>query len=255
MKKELELKIPTDWSGVTLKKYLALRADIESYKDDEEATTAVMLLHLCGLEPTYLKSLPVDAYTDIKDTIASFVNNVELPLQKFINIDGIEYGFEPNLSKMAYGAYADITKHKVLEINTDWANIMNILYRPIKYRKGENYEIAKYIGDTDSDKFLSVGMDVHFGALFFFIKFINGLAEFYPELYEGSGESSQHQINFGKKWSAYSTIIELAQGDITKIDKIVEEPLEKCLLYLSFKADRQYLETLMHKEAMNAFKH
>lgn len=175
MKKELELTIPTDWSGVNLKKYLALRADIEAYKDDEEATTAVMLLHLCGLEPTYLKSLPVDAYNDIKDTIESFVNNVELPLQKFITIDGVEYGFEPNLSKMAYGAYADITKHKTLEINSDWASIMNILYRPIVHRKGDNYEIAKYIGDTDSDKFLNVGMDVHFGTLFFLLNLLMDL--------------------------------------------------------------------------------
>jgi hypothetical protein len=175
MKKELELTIPTDWAGVNLKKYLALRADMETYKDDEEAITAVILLHLCGLEPTYLQSLPVDTYNDIKDTIGQFINNVELPLQKFINIDGIEYGFEPNLSKMAYGAYADITKHKTLEINSDWASIMNILYRPVKHKKGSMYEIEKYTGDTNSDKFLDVGMDVHFGTLFFLLNLLMDL--------------------------------------------------------------------------------
>jgi hypothetical protein len=175
MKKELELTIPTDWAGVNLKKYLALRADMETYKDDEEAITAVILMHLCGLEPTYLQSLPVDVYNDIKDTIAQFINNVELPLQKFINIDGIEYGFEPNLSKMAYGAYADITKHKTLEINSDWASIMNILYRPVKHKKGSMYEIEKYTGNTDSDKFLNVGMDVHFGTLFFLLNLLMDL--------------------------------------------------------------------------------
>jgi hypothetical protein len=175
MKKELELTIPTDWAGVNLKKYLALRADMETYKDDEEAITAVILMHLCGLEPTYLQSLPVDVYNDIKDTIATFINNVELPLQKFINIDGIEYGFEPNLSKMVYGAYADITKHKTLEINSDWASIMNILYRPVKHKKGSMYEIERYTGNTDSDKFLNVGMDVHFGTLFFLLNLLMDL--------------------------------------------------------------------------------
>jgi hypothetical protein len=88
----------------------------------------------------------------------------------------------------------------------------------------------------------------------FFCQFINGLTERYPELYDGNGTSSQHQVNFGKKWSAYSTLIELASGDITKIDLVTNEPLEKCLLYLSYKADRNYLETLMHKEAMKGFK-
>lgn len=175
MKKEIELTIPTDWAGVNLKKYLALKADVEAYKDDEEAVTALMLFHLCGLEPNYLKSLPMDAYNEIKETIGKFIKDVELPLQKFINIDGIEYGFEPNLSKMAYGAYADITKHKVLEINNDWATIMNILYRPIKHKKGDFYEIDTYTGDTNSDKFLYVGMDVHFGALFFLLNLLTDL--------------------------------------------------------------------------------
>jgi hypothetical protein len=211
MKKEIELTIPTDWAGVNLKKYLALRADIETYKDDEEAVSAVMLLHLCGLDPTYLKSLPMDSYNEIKSTLTSFINNVELPLQKFINIDGIEYGFEPNLSKMAYGAYADITKFKTLEINTDWASIMNILYRPVKRKKGEYYDIETYSGNTDADKFLNVGMDVHFGALFFLLNLSTdllssilsstNLQENHPNIksiLERSGQLIQQSLNSHK---------------------------------------------------------
>lgn len=208
MKKEIELTIPTDWAGVSLQKFLALKADVEAYKDDEEAVTALMLLHLCGLEPTYLKSLPMDAYNEIKETLGKFIKDVDLPLQKFITIDGIEYGFEPNLSKMAYGAYADITKHKVLEINNDWASIMNILYRPVKHKKGELYEIDTYIGDTDSAKFLNVGMDVHFGALFFLLNLSTDLLtsilnstkglENYPSIQsilERSGQLIQQSLN------------------------------------------------------------
>jgi hypothetical protein len=211
MKKEIELTIPTDWAGVNLKKYLALRADIETYKDDEEAVSAVMLLHLCGLDPTHLKSLPMDSYNEIKSTLTSFINNVELPLQKFINIDGIEYGFEPNLSKMAYGAYADITKFKTLEINTDWASIMNILYRPVKRKKGEYYDIETYSGNTDADKFLNVGMDVHFGALFFLLNLSTdllssilsstNLQENHPNIksiLERSGQLIQQSLNSHK---------------------------------------------------------
>jgi hypothetical protein len=84
----------------------------------------------------------------------------------------------------------------------------------------------------------------------FFCSFANGLAERYPELFEGDGATSQHQINFGKKWRSYSTIVELANGDIKEIDVVVKEPLEKCLLFLSYKADKNQLETLMHNEAM-----
>jgi hypothetical protein len=42
----------------------------------------------------------------------------------------------------------------------------------------------------------------------------------------------------------------LSGEDISKIDKAVEEPLEKCLLYLAYKADKIQLEDLMHKESI-----
>jgi len=84
----------------------------------------------------------------------------------------------------------------------------------------------------------------------FFCKFVNGLTELYPELYDGEGVASQHQVNFGKKWSAYSTLIELANEDLAKIDIVTKEPLEKCLLYLAYKADKNRFHQLMHNEAI-----
>jgi hypothetical protein len=90
--------------------------------------------------------------------------------------------------------------------------------------------------------------------LVFFYSFTKGLVERYPEIYEGSGTPTQHQVNFGRKWKAYTTIYELAGGDIKKIDEVTLEPLEKCLLFLSFKADKQLLEEMMHKEAMKGIK-
>lgn len=84
----------------------------------------------------------------------------------------------------------------------------------------------------------------------FFCQFANGLVELYPELFDSEGVASQHQVNFGKKWKGYTAIIELAEGDILKIDEIVKQPLEKCLLYLAYKSDKNQLDSLLHKEAL-----
>ena len=90
------------------------------------------------------------------------------------------------------------------------------------------------------------------GSAVFFCSFANGLAERYPEVFEGGGTTSQHEVNFSKKWRAYATIIELADGKLKEIDEVVKEPLEKCLLYLAYKADRNQLESMIHKEAMKS---
>jgi hypothetical protein len=169
MKKELELTLPESYADITLKQWLELQKEMANYEGDDEAVTAVMLQHLCGLDPKYLKALNIEDYVKIRTVLNSFMGNVELPLQKFITIGDVEYGFEPNLSKMSYGAYADITKFEVLAINDNWAKIMNILYRPVYTKNGDMYTIRPYDGDLYWEKFLSVPMDVHFGALFFLL--------------------------------------------------------------------------------------
>ena len=91
----------------------------------------------------------------------------------------------------------------------------------------------------------------------FFCKFVNGLTSFYPELFDGDGEggpANNLQYNFSKKWRSYATIVELANGDISKIDDVVKEPLEKCLLLLSYKADKAMLEKMIHDATMAASK-
>lgn len=166
--KELELSVPTSYADISLKKWLTLQKEIVNYEDNEEAVTALMLYHLCGLEPKYSNGLSIESYTEIKIQLANFINDVDLPLQRFITIDGVEYGLEPNLSKMAYGAFADITKYNMIGIDDNWANIMSILYRPIEKKQGDMYTIKTYTGELNPNLFLEVPMHIHFGCLFFF---------------------------------------------------------------------------------------
>jgi len=170
MRKTLTIEIPTSWADVTLEKYLALQSDLENYKDDEEAQTALMLYHLCGLDAAYIKSLSTESYHKIKDKLNGFISPEGIDLTTFITIDGVEYGFEPNLSKIAYGAYADISQYDTIAIDKNWAKTMSILYRPVQRKQYGKYEIAPYDGILDEESFLKVTMDVHFGAWFFFVR-------------------------------------------------------------------------------------
>ena len=208
MVKEITLTVPTDWSSVTLKKYLTLQKDMKNYVDDEEAQTALMLSHLCGLDAEYINSLSIEDYNQVRTALEGFVNNTEYPLQKIIRIDGKEYGFEPNLSQMSYGAYVDISKFGQLTIDDNWPKIMSILYRPIVDKKGDMYTIETYKGNIDDKLFLSVNMDVQFGALFFFVNLlmdllnatlkslkVEGLPPNIKSILEKSGEITKRLLN------------------------------------------------------------
>jgi len=176
MKKTITITTPDSWKDISLKQYLALQLDLENYKDDIDAQDAFVLNHLCNLTAEEIQALPNDAYTKIKNKLHGFMNKVDLPLERFVKIGDVEYGFEPNLSKMTYGAYADITKYETLTIDKNWAKIMSILYRPIETKKkNETYTIKPYDGVIDEAKWLEVSMDVHFGCLFFFVNLLMDL--------------------------------------------------------------------------------
>ena len=178
MKQTIQITVPTDWSAITLEKYLKLHNDLKSYEGIDAAQTALLFYHLCDLPNDYLMGLDVDTFTKIKGDLEGFMQRTDLPMQKIITIDGKEYGLEPNLGKIAYGAYLDIAKYETFQIDNNWANVMSILYRPITKRVGDLYEIEKYNGNIDGDKFLSLGMDIHFGALFFFVHLLEELPSF-----------------------------------------------------------------------------
>ena len=169
MRKEIEISIPQSYEDITLRKYLELQKELKNYEDDVEAQSAVLVTYLCGIASEDLIGLGRGDYVNISAEISKWIGNTQYPLQQFIWIDGVEYGLEPNLSNMSYGAYADITQYDTITIDDNWAKIMSILYRPVTKRVRDTYEIERYTGNINSDKWLDVTMDKHFGTLFFFV--------------------------------------------------------------------------------------
>jgi hypothetical protein len=210
MKTTMKITMPESWADISLSKYLALQYDLEAYKDDREAQMNFMISHLCGIDSKDILGLTQQSYAGLQKDLFNFINDNKAELQRFITIDGVEYGFEPNLSKMTYGAYADITRYETISVDTNWKNIMNILYRPVVAKsKGDTYEIQSYEGNSNPDKWLKVSMDKHFGCMFFFVNLSMDLLnstlnstiqtmevpQNYKQILERSGKIIQQSLN------------------------------------------------------------
>jgi hypothetical protein len=169
MKKSITYTVPTDWSDINLKKWLELQKELENYKDDEEAQGAVMLNVLCGISADIIPHLPKGKFDSVKERINKLPDPTKLPLKRFVVIDGVEYGLEPNLSEMTYACYADITQYETAGIDKNWGKIMSILYRPVVRKLNGLYEIEPYRAKIDDSIWLEQGMDLHFGTMFFFL--------------------------------------------------------------------------------------
>ena len=96
--------------------------------------------------------------------------------------------------------------------------------------------------------------------LFFFLQsYLSGLVERYPEIFDGGGidqstPAATHQANFTHKWRGYQSIAILANHDLTKFEEITSRPLEECLLYLCYLADKNTMEQAIHRATMSKYK-
>lgn len=177
-KTEIEIVVPNDYSAITLRQYLNLQKDIKNYEGDEDATNAALFYHICGIEPKILSQLDTEVFTKVKSQLYSFLGNINFLLKRTITIEGIKYGFEPNLAKMSYGAYLDMSKFDTLGIDENWPKILSILYRPIEKEMGALYSISEYKGwkEWETEKWLDVDMEFHFGCFFFFNRLYKDLS-------------------------------------------------------------------------------
>jgi len=178
MKKAIEIKVPNDYSAITLRQYLKLQRDLENYEGEPDAQDAFLIYNLCGLTPDVIASLDSTTLTGIRGDLDKLMSKTDYDLQRFKTINGVKYGFEPNLSDMPYGAYLDITKFEEITLDKNWPQVCNILFRPVtKTKMGVLYEIEKYKGAEpwEEDKWLDVTMDFHFGCFFFFTRIYKDL--------------------------------------------------------------------------------
>jgi hypothetical protein len=169
MKTEITISVPTSWGDITLEKWLGLQKDLVNYSDDEEAQGALMLHHLCNISADVIQKIPKVQFEKIKNQINSLPDPRKLPLTRFIKIDGVEYGLEPNLGDMTYACYADISQYESAGIDKNWGKIMSILYRPVKRKLNDLYEIEPYKAIINEEPWLKQSMDLHFGTMFFFL--------------------------------------------------------------------------------------
>ena len=64
-----------------------------------------------------------------------------------IKIEGVEYGFHPDLDSITLGEYADIETFIKNGIEKHLPELMAVLYRPIKEKKNDIYIIDAYDGN------------------------------------------------------------------------------------------------------------
>ena len=160
---KIEINVPTSLSEITLRQYQKF-LKIAEENPEGNFLDAKMIEIFCGIPLSDSYKLKMVSVTAIIDILNSMLEVKPNHVERF-TLNGIEYGFIPDLDEMSLGEYIDLDNNA-----TKWESMhiaMNVLYRPIVTSKVGKYNIEEYT-TSNPEKMLDMPLDAALGSLFFF---------------------------------------------------------------------------------------
>jgi len=161
---KIEINVPTSLNEVTLGQYQNYLKIAEN-NPEGNFLDAKMIEIFCGIPLSDSYKLKMSSAAAIVDIINELLSQTPKHTERF-KLNGIEYGFIPDLDEMSLGEYIDLDNNV-----SSWEQMhvaMNVLYRPIKTSKVGKYNIEEYdVKNPEKMKDMPLGSAI--GSVFFFL--------------------------------------------------------------------------------------
>ena len=159
---KIEINVPTSLNEITLGQYQKYLKIAEN-NPEGNFLDAKMIEIFCGIPLSESYKLKMSSATAILDILNELLNQTPHHIERF-KMNGIEYGFAPDLDELSLGEYIDLDNNV-----SSWDNMhvaMNVLYRPIKTSKVGKYNIEEYdVKNPEKMKDMPLGAAI--GSVFF----------------------------------------------------------------------------------------
>ena len=169
---ELQINVPTSLNEIPLKHYVDF-LKVQESSNDEEFVAQKMIEIFCGIRLIDVAKIKL---TSLNEMVAHFTQLFEQKpkFQQTFKIGDIEFGFIPNLEDITFGEYVDLENH--LQSWDSFNKAMAVMYRPIKKRIKDKYEIQEYSGTKEYQELMQYApLDVCIAASVFFYNLSNEL--------------------------------------------------------------------------------
>jgi hypothetical protein len=162
---EVQINVPSTLNEIPLKHYQDF-LNVQKNSSDEEFVAQKMVEIFCGIRLIEVAKIKL---TSLNELIAHFTTLFsQVPkFQPTFKIGDIEFGFIPELEEISFGEYVDLDSH--LQSWDNFHKAMSVLYRPIKTRKGDKYDIKDYDPNIDIQELMKFApLDICIAASVFF---------------------------------------------------------------------------------------
>ena len=171
--KKLKLTIPSSMDEIPLHRYQRfVKESMLNENNSEQWIASRMLDIFLDIPTSSVMRMTLSSMQEVSELLAKTLS--ETPeLKRIFKMGDTEFGFIPKLDDMTFGEYVDLDN-----FITDWDSMhkaMAVLYRPIKTRYEDKYEIVEYDGDFYHEAMKQMPLSVAMGSVLFFYRLENDL--------------------------------------------------------------------------------
>lgn len=162
----------------------------------ENPTEVDTIATLCELNPKLVRAFKARSVDEISQHLNTIFKR-EFKLVRRFKMDGVEYGFIPNLDDASYGEIDDIREY-ISDVE-QWHLAMGVLFRPVKASLKDKYQIEEYKGkDTYAETMKRMPINVAIGAQVFFWTLITDLLSCIPSAMREEVVTEERTLDFSK---------------------------------------------------------
>tara|TARA_R110000751_G_scaffold74545_1_gene150521 strand:- start:73 stop:717 length:645 start_codon:yes stop_codon:yes gene_type:complete len=175
-----EFELINNWSDVSLETWLKL-IDLETGSKTKEAEETIAAMS--DMPKQLINQLSLRDVAVIMGKMSELQAEEDSSLKRIIEIEGVEYGFHPNLDDITLGEYADLETFIKNGIQKNLPEVMAVLYRKVIEKTDSGvYTIEAYGGDLTirAEQMKKMSAEQVQSALRFFFAFVISLLKILP---------------------------------------------------------------------------
>lgn len=173
----MKIQVPTDLNDITLGQY---QRYMEANKDgaDQEFLLFKTIEIFCDIDMKTVSQFPLDDAQDIANEIHAVLDQTS-KFDRHFTLNGVEYGFIPDMSAMTIGEYIDLESG--MADSKEFHKAAAVMYRPVTKRFRDLYAVESY---NASSEYIARAKDFPMGAVsaafVFFYNIANDLLQVSP---------------------------------------------------------------------------
>ena len=141
----MKIQVPTHINDITLEQYQRF-ALINTEEQDKEFFMFKTIEIFCGVDIALVSKMRLSDAESISNEVLEVLQQ-NVPFTNKFELDGVKYGFIPDLQAISLGEFIDLEEG--LSKDKDFHKAASVMFRPIVKEFGELYTIDGYEASTE----------------------------------------------------------------------------------------------------------